>query len=172
MEQTYLMHYGKKDMKWGVRRYQNKDGTLTEAGKRRYARDKRENDAKKKDNRIIIDENNPDVNRWVKEDITRSKAAVDSVSSMNKQMQKVSDDVYTNVNKSKKRMDLSNMSDKDMRDKINRELLERQYDDIFSEKKASKGKAFIDGALNAIGTTLTIASTSLAIALAIKELKG
>lgn len=33
----YLAHYGILGMKWGVRRYQNKDGTLTPAGKRRYA---------------------------------------------------------------------------------------------------------------------------------------
>lgn len=31
----YLMHYGVKGMKWGVRRYQNEDGTLTAAGKKR-----------------------------------------------------------------------------------------------------------------------------------------
>lgn len=30
-----LMHYGVKGMKWGVRRYQRKDGSLTGAGKRR-----------------------------------------------------------------------------------------------------------------------------------------
>ena len=28
-----LMHYGVKGMKWGVRRYQNKDGTLTTEGR-------------------------------------------------------------------------------------------------------------------------------------------
>lgn len=31
-----LMHFGIKGMKWGVRRYQNKDGTLTAEGKRKY----------------------------------------------------------------------------------------------------------------------------------------
>lgn len=31
-----LYHWGIKGMKWGVRRYQNADGTLTAAGKKRY----------------------------------------------------------------------------------------------------------------------------------------
>ncbi len=33
MRNDYLMHYGVKGMKWGVRRYQNKDGSLTAEGK-------------------------------------------------------------------------------------------------------------------------------------------
>lgn len=36
--ESYLQHHGIKGMKWGVRRYQNSDGSLTDAGKSRYER--------------------------------------------------------------------------------------------------------------------------------------
>lgn len=32
-----IYHFGIKGMKWGIRRYQNKDGSLTAAGKKRYS---------------------------------------------------------------------------------------------------------------------------------------
>lgn len=43
-----LIHYGVLGMKWGIRRFQNKDGTLTAAGKARYS-----NHLTKKDNKWI-----------------------------------------------------------------------------------------------------------------------
>lgn len=45
-----MIHSGIIGMKWGVRRYQNPDGTLTEAGKKRYAKmlDNRSKHNKKK----------------------------------------------------------------------------------------------------------------------------
>ena len=35
---NYLVHHGVKGQKWGVRRYQNADGSLTDKGKKKCIR--------------------------------------------------------------------------------------------------------------------------------------
>lgn len=55
-----LKHYGIKGQKWGIRRFENTDGTLTEEGKRRYAALRTRNDVEKifgtfsKDNKRLL----------------------------------------------------------------------------------------------------------------------
>ena len=171
MDNDYLAHHGILGMKWGVRRYQNKDGTLTPAGKKRYDRDIQTNLSKKKDSRI--DTSKPDPKRWVKEDLERKKRTIDASSNLVKQIQNIEKE--TRPRSTKQKMNLSKMTDKEMRDRINRELLERQYNNLFAPETApniSKGRDFVKKTLDVAGTAITLTSSSLAIALAIKELKG
>ena len=166
MENNSLTHWGIKGMKWGVRRYQNEDGSLTSDGQKRYERDQRENSGKKKGNKI----GQADPNRWVREDIERSKKLIDSSSNMVTQLKNANN--ISIKNSPKVRADLSSMTDKEMRERINRELLERQYNDMFTPQKTSKGKEYVSRILETAGAVLGIGGSALSIALAIKELRG
>lgn len=161
-----LYHHGIKGMKWGVRRYQNKDGTLTEKGQKRYERDQRENAGKKKGNKVGA----ADPNRWVKEDLTRSKTLSNESQNMSRNLKTMVDKSIKNNPKQK--MDLSNMTDKEMRDQINRAFLEKQYNDMFAPQKSTKGREYASKVLEVGGDVLAVTSSALAIALAIKELRG
>lgn len=161
-----LYHHGIKGMKWGVRRYQNKDGSLTDAGQKRYDRDKRENAGKKKGDKVGA----ADPDRWVREDLTRSRKLADESSSLTNKLREANDRSIRNRPKAK--MDLSRMTDQEMRNEINRALLERQYNDMFAPKKSTRGREYAGKILDTAGTVLTIGSSALGIALAIKELRG
>lgn len=161
-----LYHWGVKGMKWGVRRYQNKDGSLTDAGQKRYDRDKRENAGKKKGDKVGA----ADPDRWVREDMTRGRRLADESSNMVNKLKNANDSAIRN--QGKKKMDLSSMSDQEMRNQINRALLERQYNDMFAPQKVSKGREYASKVLETTGTVLAIGSSALGIALAIKELRG
>jgi hypothetical protein len=80
------MHFGIKGMHWGVRRYQNKDGSLTEAGKKKYYKEnisKYEKDAN--DIRTSLVKNDPAIKThhymankyWDKSDAAFDKGAYD-----------------------------------------------------------------------------------------------
>lgn len=166
MENYELYHFGIKGMKWGVRRYQNKDGTLTNAGKKRYERDQRENAGKKKGERFGA----ADPNRWVKEDYSRSRKLADESYGMTNKLKTMNDNAMRN--KPKTRADLSSMSDQEMRNRINREILERQYNDMFTPQKTSRGREYASRILETTGSILAIGSSALGIALAIRDLRG
>lgn len=166
-----IWHWGVKGMKWGVRRYQNADGSLTDAGKRRYSNDVAANAKKKKDNRLP-EEGLNDPNRWVKEDRERTKRVVDSGNQMAGNLKTLNDKSMRIQARRTPKMDLSNMTDQEMREQINRAMLERQYDDTFNPKKVYSGREAVSDTLEIAGSVLAITSSALGIALAIKELKG
>ena len=166
MYDNYLCHYGVKGMRWGVRRYQNSDGSLTTAGRKRYERDQRENSGKKKGNKV----GQADPNRWVKEDLTRTQRLTNETAGLARNLKAANDQSIRS--KPRKRMDLSNMSDQELRNQINRELLERQYTDVFNPPTVSKGRQYASQILETTGTVLAIGSSALGIALAIKDLRG
>lgn len=159
-----LQHWGIKGMKWGVRRYQNKDGTLTPVGKKRYdneVNDLSEEKAKKY-------KANPE--KWVQDDLKSSRKLADETSGLTNKVKSAVDNSIRNTPKTK--MDLSKMTDQQMRNEINRALLERQYNEMFAPQKSTKGREIASKVLETAGTVLAIGSSALGIALAIKELRG
>lgn len=123
MERSELKHWGIKGMKWGVRRYQNKDGSLTPAGKKRYS------------------------------DGSTSSSSTSKSSQTSQQPKKKT---------------VSEMSDQEIRDAVNRLRLEQDYAKLNPEK-VSRGKKFVDnlldetlsGVARGAGSASAIAVTSL-----------
>lgn len=164
-----LYHHGILGQKWGVRRYQNEDGTLTEAGKKRLQREINDNARRKKENRVPEDKL-ADPDRWVQEDISNAKDVATggkNIFEAGKEIERMTRKKTTN------NVDLSNMSNDDLRQAINRMNLERQYRDLTAKPETiSKGRKVVQGILEYGGATLGIVGTSLGIALSVQKLKG
>ena len=180
MYNNELYHHFVRGQKWGVRRYQNEDGSLTNAGQRRYARDAREKEfneydnssgkyykKSKKNGRTDLEF---DAKRYVKEDAERTRRLVDSGRNLSGDLKRAVD--TSTKNRKIPKMDLASMTEQEMRSQINRAMLERQYNDIFNPQKESKGREYASRTLETAGNVLAVTSSALGIALAIKELRG
>lgn len=63
----YICHHGIKGMRWGIRRYQNPDGTLTDLGRKRLGmNDSKVSDRLSNDSDIIIKKGTV-INRWTQD---------------------------------------------------------------------------------------------------------
>ena len=177
MENNELRHYGIKGMKWGVRRFQNEDGSYTEAGKRRAKQQQKaesmsDEELASRVKRLTMEKtyNKLSKESEPKSKLEKTKDVVDSASSLANRLKEA--DRKAISSQPKQRMNLSKMTDAEMRERINRELLERQYNDLFAQPDSvSKGRQYVSKIIDTAGTTLTIAGSALSIALAIKQLK-
>nr|DAK73482.1 MAG TPA: HP phosphatase domain protein [Caudoviricetes sp.] len=185
MNNDTLTHHGVKGMRWGVRRYQNADASLTSKGKERVARELAKNMKKMDPVKLMSDDElrSSNTRAALEKNYRRNRAEAVGKSKLEKakEITDISNQTVnqlSNINRRYqtpvhyKKMDLSKMSDHEMRERINRELLEKQYTQMFGEKEVNKGERYVQAILDAGSGALAVTSSSLAIALAIKQLKS
>lgn len=178
MTSYLLYHHGIKGMKWGVRRYQNQDGSLTDVGKRRLDsisdNNKRvkfdENSGRMESGRSNLGKARSAIHEEVSNDYRNTSQAARSASDAANRMSKISrDSASRKQQKEMDNMDLSTMSDNELRQRINRMNLERQYkqmstDDVARGRQRASEILATAGDVAAIGASAaTIAATIYAL---------
>lgn len=112
-----LYHHGIKGQKWGVRRFQNSDGSLTPAGRKRYGITK------------------SDVKAFSKKAGTAIKTAAKATGNIaGKAIKKVGSSIVKSV----KNRHPSLMTDAELKDRLNRVNMERSYKDAVNDLKADR----------------------------------
>ena len=144
--------------------------TLSPRGQARWEREKLDNARKKKENQVKNPEELIDPDRWIREDLESAKSIAGGVQDLSKNATSAID--MFNKPSRGPRYDLSSMSDAELRAVLNREQMERQYNDYFNPPTINKGAEFCKDAASVIGTVGGIASTALGIVIAVNQIRG
>ena len=127
-----LMHWGIKGMKGGVRRYQNKDGSLTPAGKKRYDKEM----AKLKEEEKIA------------KNKLRTQAKLNKLDEKRKEIEALkSGKPIAKSTKQHSKPSVKDMSDEELRQTVNRLLMEQQYAKL-NPQQVSAGQKFVKKVMN------------------------
>ena len=119
-----------------------------------------------------VNERNEAISKYKKNHPDKLQTYADIVNSTSSGLKNASQVIDSLPRKSRPRMNLNDMSDKELNDKINREILERRYNDLFSSPtKEEIGRQKVSTILSTAGTIAGVASSALGIALLIKQLK-
>ena len=119
-----------------------------------------------------VNERNEAISKYKKNHPDKLQTYADIVNSTSSGLKNASQVIDSLPRKSRPRMNLDDMSDKELNDKINREILERRYNDLFSSPtKEEIGRQKVSTILSTAGTIAGVASSALGIALLIKQLK-
>lgn len=125
-----LTHWGVKGMRWGIRRYQNKDGSLTPAGKKRYDKEMSKLKAEEK----------------VLKNKQKTQAKLDKLETKRKDVEALRKGKTPPSAKKAdgpKKPSVREMSDQELFDTVRRLNLEKQYRDL-NPKQVSKGQKFVN----------------------------
>lgn len=154
---SYLIHYGVNGQKWGVRRYQNPDGTLTPEGKEHYGLGGSQVEAMKADISSMYKKN--------------GKAKGAKASSLMKTKEAYKQSKYDQIDedtkeeyenrilkmKSGDKATMANMLSKDAAEKAKKEV-DKMADEIFgSDKMLKQADAGFDQTLTTLGIIGSIA---------------
>lgn len=127
-----LTHWGIKGMRWGVRRYQTKDGSLTPAGKKRYAKEMAKLKAEEK----------------IAKNRLRTQAKLNKLEEKRREIDAMnSGKPISKTSKRTSSRSVKDMSDEELRTTVNRMLLEQQYNRM-NPQQVSAGKKFVNKVVN------------------------
>lgn len=143
-----LQHHGIKGQKWGVRRFQNADGSLTAEGKKRYS---------------VSD---------YQQAIDKTKTAgkiVNEAKTLNNTIKKVNDPAAER----RIRKSAAEMSDIELQKRVQRLNMEDNYTRMMLHREnLERGRTFVDKALDVSAIAVQGTVASLTIALLVKQLTG
>lgn len=140
-----IYHHGTKGMRWGIRRFQRKDGSLTPAGRKRYGQNSTDKTKAKIDS----------INKKTAEQLKKIKAEGKAASRIAKAEEESAAKIAKAEAKYKpktkadapKTKSISEMTDDELRSRINRIQLEKQLASL-TPSEVSGGKRFMTSILN------------------------